>query len=135
MPIIELTTGDASGDGHSIREKFLYECNRTAEEIEEAVKLCKEKTGIDPSMIACEYEDHTIPLEMRAAVRDMLKSQGMYDFADFVEDQGVVEDVDDFLRIYLACAQHVDPDFTFEKITPHSYRNKIDIGGYGLYYI
>ena len=129
---VKLTIGDLSQDGHNQYDEFVYEVNKSVEEIRQAYKdSCKlvgiqfnrnEKyTGIkydwkqSRNYECCtEYEDS----RMRSNIVQKLKAVG-FDANKFsleeVEDEDLYFDVEGFAEMIMAFIKLSIPDLTYEE--------------------
>ena len=128
-----LTVGDFSLDGHGRTMDFLAEADGTIEQIREAHKSIKKKTGIDLSRICNDSEDDVVP----ASVVRKLSKLGI----DLKTDDGkgsATITAEDMAAIWAGLLDRADPSLHIRLIPTEDYPSLLCSGmgfspiGYGL---
>lgn len=122
---INLVVGDASGDGHNIRETILVSSSLDKKRLEKAYEKGAKIACVDLQNDVCsEYEDSAITND----VCEKLKLVGID--VDHEEGDEVEIDADFFAELYMRIAKLGDPELEYD--FPSVNIAEIDIGGYGL---
>lgn len=126
--LVELVTGDWSGDGHGITRSLLICSNLSKEGLREAYLHATHKVGFDFIRdAASQYEENWI----KSADLARLKEHGIQvDSEDFDEEGNLGIDWEIYTLIYLQLVGKGNPSFRWSKVTP---TDSVDIGGYGLF--
>jgi hypothetical protein len=130
MNTIEIVVGDWSADGHGRTETVVITTDYTAKEVEKAFNAGVKKTGFNIQEHCQEYEDNAVPNDLY----DYFDAQGV-EYANIRHDsddgnQGIGSD--DYAKIWLKTCELGDPNFKYK--VQSNYENKVNIGGYGLFY-
>jgi hypothetical protein len=131
--VINIVTGDYSGDGHKQHKETVIRTNFSREEIETAFKRGSEKLGFDITSMCESYEDNIIDID----VYEKLVSRGFkhsdldieFNFALRCNDETIPLDSKRFTEIYLFIVKLGDDSFEFS----FQEFETIEIGGYGLF--
>jgi len=133
MNKVRLTIGDWSGDGHEQSESFVYEVNKSVEEIRQAYKDSCKLTGVQFNHnqnysglpehnkyrtdlhVCTEYESGS----MSIAAYKKLKSFGLdaynYSIEEVEEEEECVFDADNFAELIMEFIKLSLPDLTYEE--------------------
>lgn len=131
MNKVTLVVGDWSHDGHAQTENFTYEVNVTKDELYAAyvrgVKVC----GVDWTQeVVAEYEDSAVPIDV---VKKLL-AHGI-DIESWISDEDEDEDLTiepyQFAEVWLMIARLGEHTLEWRVIVTN---DRINIGGYGLFY-
>lgn len=126
---VQLNVGDWSSDGHGKTETISFTANRTAKQVRNAYTKGSKKIGIDLVDGVCEeYEDNTLPKDIFEklekagfAVNEIDEYEGKYTLYP-----------ETFAMIYMFIASLGDEKLSYKM--DENYDNRINIGGYGLFY-
>lgn len=124
---VRLTIGDWSGDGHSISEDFIYESNKSVEEIRQAYKNACKLTGLSfnhnddytglnlgygtDRQIATEYEESTIS---KLALK-ILKKHGIELKSEDGSEEYFIDGSEDFVDILIKFIKLSLPDLKLKE--------------------
>ncbi len=145
MKNIELVVGDWSGDGHEKTSDIKVSCNYSAKEVEDFHKKGCEITGVNFSKWCCDYEDFEVSKEQIEKVLkyteltiEQIYSQYKEDFDCYVDDveswKYVNMTLEVFAHFYMLIAKIAKPELDFSIVSSRDNKEKINIGGYGLFY-
>lgn len=127
MYLIELVVGDWSGDGHKKNQNYYIYSNLSKKDIDESLKLAKNKLTFDVRNIASDYEEPGMSAKHAAKLTE-------YNFKfddDNIENDGSVYLTPEiFLDIYLFSIKLGNDNFEYTLLKPDF---TINIGGYGLF--
>jgi hypothetical protein len=123
---VNLIIGDYSGDGHKQMETITIESNLTILEINEAYNKGIEKLGFDfVAECFAEFEDHSI---------DDSKYRKLIELGmppDLINEYLETDSNEEYLFIYLFIVKLGNPEFIYSEVNIP----KINVGGYGLFYL
>jgi len=138
---VKLSIGDWSQDGHNQYEEFVYESNKSVEEIQEAYKASCALTGLQFNYIQdkenytglnlnwqdSDYDDRQIAVEYESShisklAEEILKSHGIdvwegYDpqVYDFKAEKCPIQDEENFIDLWLQFVKLSLPDLKLEE--------------------
>lgn len=156
---VKLEIGDPSGDGHKQHETFIFESNKTVQEIRKAYKdSCKltglsfnhnqDFTGLNLAWNHPEHDDRQIYVEYESTgisrlAEEILLKHGIdvwkgYDEDIDHEEECEIDGADHFVELWTKFVQLSLPDLILTQITDNSIPciNEEDLNvqfGYGLY--
>lgn len=124
--LIEIEIGDRYGDGHGMHDRFVYESNKTVEEIQKLYNKAEKIIGVDIVDLCQEYEACGISTDDVT----LLNAAGINtSLLDEAYDEGFYFVTETYVDIYLQMVKVADPSFEYNLVT----LSKIEIGGYGLF--
>lgn len=127
MYLIKLVVGDWSGDGHEKTQNYYIYSNLSKKDIDESLKLAKNKLTFDVRNIASDYEERGMSAKQAAKLTE-------YNFKfddDNIENDGSVYLTPEiFVDIYLFSIKLGNDNFEYTLLKPDF---TINIGGYGLF--
>lgn len=126
---IELIIGDFGGDGHDKRKSIIIYSNLSSKDMQNAYNIGAEKIGVDLiNEIAVEYEDTNFSDEkLKKYLKFEIIEKMKWDWNDKCD---FYLDIESYIDVYLFTILIGNPNFEY-KIQQ---LDKIDIGGYGLFY-
>lgn len=127
---IALVVGDWSDDGHGRADHISIDCNISASKLEAAYKKGAKICDVDLTEHVCrDYQDS----ELDSESIERLEKFGfkIEDFLDGDEEPYHLDD-DSFALLWLFIAKLGYPSLEYE-LVEDDYKNRINIGGYGLY--
>lgn len=139
--VLNLVVGDWSDDGHGKIKIFTLKCNYSKDEFMKAYKKVSEKINLDIIKNLCnKFEDNKITLNtINLLISNKIIDKDFFNLEDEdlngskkIEDGDISLDPDSFIDLIIAVVKSELKDFECEDI---SNLNKINVGGYGLFYI
>jgi len=122
MPLFKIPIGDWSGDGHNECEWYIYQSNKTIEEIREAFFASRDKVPaeLQPENICCDYLDHQVSSELFRRLCELYPDLAEdYDIMD-MDEEPVEIDADDMVRITIGFIRLSLPDWDVQEVATTS---------------
>lgn len=139
--VIELITGDWSGDGHEKTASLRFRCNVSSKELEKAYKAGAKLLKHDITKHCGDYEDNGVPTKLLDDLKTkLLKEFGeefMKDYYFNTSDEDFVTEgiynigYEEYTDIYMFIAKLGNHELVYKQVKEV---DSIHIGGYGLFY-
>lgn len=127
MYLIELIVGDWGGDGHEKSKSYYIYSNLSKKDIDESLKLAKNKLTFDIRDLCREYEDYGIQAKYASKLSEF---NFKFDNDNIYDDGSVGLVPQTFVDIYLFSIKLGNDNFEYTLLKPDEI---IHIGGYGLF--